>query len=133
MGIWKGTQGYFSSNRNIVCLAQVVLACIDRIAENINCEIWSFFFKGHYIFGIIFFLCIYVFVWVHVDMCVSLYMCVYVYVWASLVAQMVKNLPAMWESWVRSLGWEYPLEEGMVSYSNILAWRIPVDRGVWQL
>ena len=50
----------------------------------------------------------------------------------SLVAQMVKNLPAMRETWVRSLGWEDPLEEGMETYSGILAWRIPMDRGAWQ-
>ena len=49
----------------------------------------------------------------------------------SLVAQMVKNLPAMQETWVRSLGWEDPLEEGMATHSSILAWRIPVDRGAW--
>ena len=41
------------------------------------------------------------------------------------VAQMVKNLPAMQESWVQSLGWEDPLEKGMVTYFSILAWRIP--------
>ena len=45
---------------------------------------------------------------------------------ASLVAQMIKNL-AMWEAWVRSLGWEDPLEEGMATHSSILAWRIPTD------
>ena len=39
----------------------------------------------------------------------------------SLVAQLVKNLPALWETWVRSLGWEDPLEKGMVTHSNILA------------
>ena len=44
---------------------------------------------------------------------------------ASLVAQMLKNLPAMHETWVRSLGWEDPLEEGMATHSSILAWRIP--------
>ena len=44
---------------------------------------------------------------------------------ASLVAQLVKNLPAMWETWVRSLGWEDPLEEGTATHSSILAWRIP--------
>ena len=43
---------------------------------------------------------------------------------ASLVAQQVKNLPAMWETWVRSLGWEDPLEKGKATHSNILAWRI---------
>ena len=45
--------------------------------------------------------------------------------WASLVAQMIKNLPAMREAWVQSLGWEVPLEEGMATHSSILAWRIP--------
>ena len=48
-----------------------------------------------------------------------------VLVWAFLVAQMVKNPPAMQETWVRSLGWEDPLEEGMATHSSILAWRIP--------
>ena len=45
--------------------------------------------------------------------------------WASLVAQTVKNLPAMRETWVPSLGLEDPLEEGMATHSSILAWRIP--------
>ena len=43
---------------------------------------------------------------------------------ASLVAQTVKNLPATWETWVQSLGWEDPLEEGMATHSSILAWEI---------
>ena len=47
------------------------------------------------------------------------------YTWASLVAQLVKNLPAMWETWVQSLGWEDPLEKGKVTHSSILAWEIP--------
>ena len=38
---------------------------------------------------------------------------------------MVKNLPIMWESWVQSLGWEYPLEKGIVTHASILAWKIP--------
>ena len=42
---------------------------------------------------------------------------------ASLVAQMVKNLPTMWETWVRSLGWKDPLEKGKAPHSSILAWR----------
>ena len=46
-------------------------------------------------------------------------------IWASLVAQLVKNLPAMQETWVQSLGWEDPLEEGMAAHSSILAWKIP--------
>ena len=41
---------------------------------------------------------------------------------------MVKNLPAMWETWVQSLDWEDPLEEGMASHFSILAWRIPMVR-----
>jgi len=53
------------------------------------------------------------------------------YSWASLVAQAVKNLPAMQETWVRSLGWEDPLEKHMAIQSSILAWRIPMDRGSW--
>ena len=51
---------------------------------------------------------------------------------ASLVAQMVRNLPAMQETGVRSLGLENPLEEGMATHSSILAWRSPVDRGAWR-
>ena len=43
----------------------------------------------------------------------------------SLVAQLVKNLPAIHETWVRSLGWEAPLEKGMATHSGILGWRIP--------
>ena len=53
------------------------------------------------------------------------------YSWAFLVAQMVKNLPAMQETWVQYLGWEDPLEAGMATHSSILAWRIPIDRGAW--
>ena len=44
---------------------------------------------------------------------------------ASLVAQMVKSLPVMQETWVRSLSWEDPLEKGMATHSSILAWEIP--------
>ena len=47
------------------------------------------------------------------------------YSWASLVAQLVKNPPAMRETWVQSLGWEYPLEKGKAIHSSTLAWRIP--------
>ena len=49
-----------------------------------------------------------------------------VYSWASLVAQRVKNLPVIQETWVRSLGWEDPLEEGMATHSSILVWRISI-------
>ena len=45
---------------------------------------------------------------------------------------MVKNLPAMLETWVPSLSWEDPLEKGIATLSGILVWRIPMDRGTWQ-
>ena len=47
------------------------------------------------------------------------------YSWASLMAQLVKNLPTMRETWVQSLGWEDPLEKGKAVYSSVLAWSIP--------
>ena len=50
---------------------------------------------------------------------------------ASLMVQTVKKSPAMRETWVQSLSWEDPLEEGMATRSSILAWRIPMDRGTW--
>ena len=53
------------------------------------------------------------------------------YSWASLVAQMVKNPPAMRETWVQSLVWEDPLEECLATHSSILAWRILLDGGAW--
>ena len=53
------------------------------------------------------------------------------YSWVSLVAQMVKNLPAMRETWLRSWGWEDPLEEGMAALFSTLAWRIPMNRAAW--
>ena len=46
------------------------------------------------------------------------------YSWTSLVAQLVKYLPAMWETWVLSLGWKDPLLKGKATHSSILAWRI---------
>ena len=48
--------------------------------------------------------------------------------WASLVAQ---HLPAMWETWLRSLGWEDPLEKEMATHSSILAWKIPWIQSTW--
>ena len=51
---------------------------------------------------------------------------------ASLVAQTLKNLPAIQETWVQSLGWEGPLEEGMSTHSSVLAWIIPMDRVAWR-
>ena len=53
------------------------------------------------------------------------------YSWASLMAQMVKNPPAMWETWVRSLGGEDALQKGKTSHSSILAWRIPWTVQSW--
>ena len=46
------------------------------------------------------------------------------YSWASLLAQLVKNSPTVWETWVQSLGWEDPLEKEMATYASIPAWRI---------
>ena len=51
---------------------------------------------------------------------------------ASLIGQLVKNLPAMQDSLVRFLGWEDPLEKGKATHSSILAWRIPMDGGAWR-
>ena len=51
---------------------------------------------------------------------------------AFLVAQSVRNLPAMQETWVQFLGWEDPLEKEMATHSSILAWRIFMDRGAWR-
>ena len=45
--------------------------------------------------------------------------------WAFMVAKMIKDLPAVWETWVQSLGWKDLLEEGMATYSSTLPWRIP--------
>ena len=59
------------------------------------------------------------------------YTMVSVTVKASLVAQMVRNLPAMQEIWVQSLGWEDPLEEGMTTHASILSWSTPTDREAW--
>ena len=50
----------------------------------------------------------------------------------SLVAQMVKNLPAVRETWVQSLVWKDHLDQGMATHPSILAWRIPIDRGPQQ-
>ena len=49
----------------------------------------------------------------------------------ALAAQLVKNLPAVQESWVRSLGWEDPLEKEMATHSSVLAWKNLIDRGAW--
>ena len=62
---------------------------------------------------------------------IYIYICIHMYtygiynLWDSLVAQMVKSLPVMQETRVRSLGWEYPLEKQKATHSNILAWKIP--------
>ena len=48
------------------------------------------------------------------------------------MAQTVKNLPAVRETWFQSLSWEDPLEEGMATHSSIIAWRIPMDRRAWR-
>ena len=54
------------------------------------------------------------------------------HIWASLVAHMGKNLPAMQETWVQSLAWGDPLEDGMAKHSSILAQRISMNKGAWK-
>ena len=61
-----------------------------------------------------------------------LFLCCVIHTYASLVAQIVKNLPAMQETWVQSLCWEDPLEECLAIHSSIPAWRIAMDRRAWQ-
>ena len=65
---------------------------------------------------------IYIHTYIHTHTCI----------WTSLVTQPVKNLLAMQKTWVWSLGWEDSLEEGMVTHSSILDWRIPTVRGAWK-
>ena len=48
------------------------------------------------------------------------------------MAQLVKNTPVMWETWVQYLEWKDPLEDSIATHSSILAWRIPMDRGAWR-
>ena len=81
--------------------------------------------KFHSLYGWVIFP--YVYIW-------NIYTYIYTraYIWATLVAQMVKNLPAMWQTRVWSLGQEDPLEKGMANHSSILAWKIPwTERGAW--
>ena len=67
----------------------------------------------------------YVYIYIYTYSCIYIYIHIYTYLWASLVAQIVKNLPAMQETQVPSLGQEDPLEERMATHSSFLAWRIP--------
>ena len=53
------------------------------------------------------------------------------YSWSCLVAQMVKNPPAMWENWLQSVGWEDLLEESMATHLQYSCWKIPMDWGAW--
>ena len=62
--------------------------------------------------------------WLHAPRSLAFGFCLGPSQWASLVAPTVKNLPAMWEIWVRSLGWEDPLEKGVATHSSIQAWEI---------
>ena len=80
--------------------------------------------------------CVYLYMYIYINYnflkCYIMYTLIYlIYIGASLVAQRVKSLPAMWETQVRSLGQEDPLEKEMATHSSILARRIPVDRGAW--
>ena len=66
------------------------------------------------------------------DLCLHTNLHMDIYNRASLVTQMAKNPPAMWETWVQSLGWEDALEEGMANHSSILSWRNPMNREAWR-
>ena len=72
-------------------------------------------------------------------MFVCLFVCLFfeaVILVTSLVAQLVKNPPVMWETWARSLGWEDPLEQGTATHPSMLAWRIPWTEepgGLWSM
>ena len=73
----------------------------------------------------------------YMHVCVYTYIHTYIYVnaailWTSLIGQLIKNLPAMQKTWVRSLSWEDPLEEGMATHSRFLTWRIPMERRTCQ-
>ena len=72
-----------------------------------------------------------VYIWISISISI-LYLYLYLYLWASLIAQSVKNLPAIQETPVRSLGWEDPLGKEMATHYSTLAWRIPMDRGARQ-
>ena len=61
----------------------------------------------------------------HRSLSLFIYLFIYFWPWASQVAQMVKNPPAKWETWVQALNQEDPLEKRMVTHSIILAWKIP--------
>ena len=67
----------------------------------------------------------------HICSCVFDYIYFYMVQWASLVAQLVKNLPVMQETLLQFLSQEDPLEKGLDTHSSILAWRIPMDKGGW--
>ena len=79
-----------------------------------------------------FYVCIYLYMYTFV--CIKNGMVIiFVLFWTSLVAQAVKNLPAMQGAQVLSLGWEDPLEKGKATHSSILVWRVPMDRGAWRV
>ena len=69
--------------------------------------------------------------WSGVPLPSMIFMLQLIYIRTLLVAQLVKNSLAMWETWVRSLGWEDPLEKGKATHSSILAWRIPGQYSPW--
>ena len=76
------------------------------------------------------YICVCVYIHTHIMciylcVCVCVCVCVCIHMWASLEAQMIKNMPAMQETWVQSLGWEDPLEKGKATHSGILARRLP--------
>ena len=103
-----------------LCLFYIFLFCVS-----LNYYTYRLFF---YYFSLL------TFILEFKDISLQCLLYIFLYLWdfgASLLAQMVKNLPTMWETCFQSLGWEDPLEEGMATHSNILVWRMTMDRGAW--
>ena len=106
--------GYTDEYGVILLRCMVFRDCVNHFSLAIFCFI---IFKINFYWGTVDLQCL------RCAVTLVIYMCVCIY--ASLVAQRLKRLPAMWETWVRSLGWEDPLEKEMATHSSILAWRIP--------
>ena len=73
------------------------------------------------------------YIYTHTHTHTPTHICIYMYIWASLMPQMIKNLPAMRETWVWSLGWEDPIQKRTATHSSILVWRIPWTAKVGRL
>ena len=115
----KNTKALASDSKQLLHFLNItILGSVLPLLEKLN-KFWSKPFRSiFFIFFFLFYLC-----WRSL-------MDIPLYRWASLVTQLVKNPPAMWETWVRSLGWEGSLEKATATHSTILAWRVPTVHGV---